>query len=963
VTTPFSIQFSGLPAVPFATYGLAKPLLSIASQEQCRLSFTADGAAMDSNAPNAEGQICKVLYNGTPFFSGRLFRISRKGSPNREAIEYQVLDPWNDLERVVYQQQWTSLAHRDENGNPTTAANYVSELILGMDINGNSLTSGQVIADVINWARTCGANLQLGFIGVAAPIPRDQVTDLPCSEVIRRMLRWTPDSVAWFDYTKTPPAFNITRRGQCQPLELPFVGAVEKQDIEALPELRPPVVVVNYLQTNTSNDGPSELQITPDVWPPEASPTQLGAAILSCRLAGAQSTYQRQPVTVARFPQDDGGNPVNSAGAEGGPANDPVIRWWQRKVPWLQNLGTPGTYDAADVGNQLDITNVYGTYQIGQGDDDGTGDIQVSLTDYPNELTVGSVASWMGVRWAKCNWSALVKYSYPSSTADYSSQDWDAVNVFGPDEGSGFSATCLVTAVATMTNASTKTYTQQTGYIAPEPVPAELAEQIYSSVAALQYRGSYTVVAQDSTPAALGCVLNLSGGRGEWATMNALVQKIDQELDTGRTTLRFGSYGHLTLQDLMELIRASRTHITASRSNERKTGQADEGSPIDGPAQGPSDGGGSPPSHADTYPWIGDQISDWASDTEEHPPYDAQLGYGQASFVGGGEIVNPDPIRCFGIGTGNCGDGFDDGEYSSADDATAGFLLISGDDTADNDILAMYEQDGSVEISPNAPSIELFPGLNGGVPDGIDHTSDGHIMLDFSTMLIEITDSDSSKIALDLSDSPIVKVENANTSNHSYLDENSLTCYDDGEGCTIEADAGSDYIKITDSAGAYVMMSVDTDAELYIEDTDGAYFLAKTDDLILYTSDGSKAEVQPTQIDLYDAGDSSSCEIQTSSITLDDGGGNTIYLDAGAPSITLNADSDTSILSASSLGITSSEGDSELSGSSLTLADSDGNTISIDVADTGGHSMSVQEIQICVDGSAKTIKILASAPY
>jgi hypothetical protein len=603
ITTPFSIAFSGGAPSSFADLGLAEPKIKLASQKECVLSFKAPGIAMDANALAVEGSHVVVYNDAAPFFAGRLFRIARSGDGRAEEIGYEVRDAWWDLARIVYQQQWTTMASRDTHGYPTTAAEYLGELILGMDAGGNQLSNGQVIADVVAYAASCGAYIQVGEIGVAAPIPFDQVTDLPCSEVIRRMLRWSPDAVVWINYTTTPPAFNVTPRAACAAYNLPFIGAPERQDITGLPDLIVSSVGINYLQTNTSSDGPSELQVTPDVWPPSSNPRAIGGLPMTVRLAGAVSTYQRQAVTTAPIPTDnsgsDGSDGSDDGGAGGGPASDPTIQWWQRKVPWLANLGTPGDYDAQDVGNQLVITNVYGVYQQGQGDDDGSGTVEVDLSSYPNELLVGTVSDWMNVQWAKTNWSALVKYSYPDSTDSYSNQDWQAVNVFGPDDGSGSSAPCLVTAVATATNAATQTYTQLTAYTAPEPVPDGLAEYLYNCLCNLQYEGSYTAIADEISPARLGTVLNLIGGREEWAVMNALVQQIDQDFESGTTVFRFGTFQHLRLADLMELLKSTRTRGVASHYSERKTGQSTQGgTPIDGAAQGASDGGGTQPSAA-----------------------------------------------------------------------------------------------------------------------------------------------------------------------------------------------------------------------------------------------------------------------------------------------------------------------------------------------------------------------------
>ena len=77
--------------------------------------------------------------------------------------------------------------------------------------------------------------------------------------------------------------------------------------------------------------------------------------------------------------------------------------------------------------------------------------------------------------------------------------------------------------------------------------------------------------------------------------MNALIQEIEQDLESGRTTLKFGAAGHLTLQDLMEQLRANRTRTTSSHIKERTSGDSGDVSSVDGGTQGSSDGGGQPP--------------------------------------------------------------------------------------------------------------------------------------------------------------------------------------------------------------------------------------------------------------------------------------------------------------------------------------------------------------------------------
>jgi hypothetical protein len=139
---PFTLQIGdGAPQL-FTDLGLTRLRRRQASQQAGSFSFTAEGALMDGNALAGEGTICTVYSNGAPFFSGRLHQIPRRGSGAGESIDYQLLDAWHDLECNVYQQQWNVINGIDENGNPSNAAQYRSECILGMDLTGNALNNG-----------------------------------------------------------------------------------------------------------------------------------------------------------------------------------------------------------------------------------------------------------------------------------------------------------------------------------------------------------------------------------------------------------------------------------------------------------------------------------------------------------------------------------------------------------------------------------------------------------------------------------------------------------------------------------------------------------------------------------------------------------------------------------------------------------------------------------------------------
>lgn len=748
--------------------GLSRLKRTIRSQQAGRFTFTADGADADSDPLAAEGTICTVLLDDTPFFSGRLHRIPRQGSGAAESVDYELLDAWNDFEKNVYQQQWNIIQSVDENGHPTLAAEYRSEIILGVDIAGNTLNSGEVIADIVAWAIAVGANCQMGVIGVAAPVPLDEITDLPCSECIRKLLKWTPDAVTWFDYSTTPPTFNVTRRGDCAATAIPFTGnppgnsgaAVESVDIKALPELLAPSVVFRYIQENKTDGYPS-INVIVDDFPEGSTGLEYGALVQTTRLAGTNSTYQKVAVKTQAIPA------ANSSGEDGGPGDDPTITWWRRKAPWLQNFSA----------DRLSITNVYGIFDDTQTQFDADGN---PISQYPNELLSGSIAAWMDVMAAATTWSALVYYNYPDEDDAESDR---AQDVFGPPDGSdNASGQVYVACQARATSAVTQTYAQLSSYTQAEGIPIGLAEQLYGAVSVLQYEGSYTVVGEEVGEYTLGLVLNINGGRTEWESMNALLQEIEDDLDNGRTTLKFGPAAHLTLQDLMEQLRGNRSRTVSRHITERQTGVPGDPPQVDNPTDSATGGSSTLPA-APPPPWY-DSISDQDAGDDQPATWDVLFGYGQSSFAESDAIDHADPIEKLEISVGNDGSGWTGSDHDSTDDGW-GFSLQSGNDEPEDDILCIGTSNGSVTLTPNDPSVYLCGDIND--QDVDDDTP--HISLDFGDLLIEMQDDDGSYIQLDLSDSPIINISNANTGSYSSLDENSVNLYDAGSGNSVEIDA------------------------------------------------------------------------------------------------------------------------------------------------------------------------------
>lgn len=333
----------------------------------------------------------------------------------------------------------------------------------------------------------------------------------------------------------------------------------------------------------------------------------------------------------------------------------------------------------------------------------------------------------MNVQSAYVTVTAQVSYNYPEDPDDESAS---ALAAFGPDDGAldGWDNNATVTVTVIGTDAVTQTYSQLSSYTQPEPVPTGLAQVLHDALSLLQYQGTYETVTQEVSQWSLGAVLNLAGGRPEWSSMNALLQEIIHDLDNGLTTLKFGPAGHLTLQGLMEQLRANRTRATSSHIKERQSGQPGDTPAVNGPGQGGDTNSTTPPQPTH-YPWI-DFIDQQDDDNGNALTFASLLGYGQASFVGDdypGEIDHASPLEKLEISVGNDGSGWNSADSGGLGDLTYGatslyngLSIITGhEDYTSNQILIGAASNegaggGSVQILPGTPMVYLSPNLSPG---------------------------------------------------------------------------------------------------------------------------------------------------------------------------------------------------------------------------------------------------------
>jgi hypothetical protein len=145
-----------------------------------------------------------------------------------------------------------------------------------------------------------------------------------------------------------------------------------------------------------------------------------------------------------------------------------------------------------------------------------------------------------------------------------------------------------------LTNLSTGNFSALTYSLSAEPVPYGLAGYIYGIETIPQYQGKFTLMEQEISDACpIGSALNLSGGRAEWAAMNACVQQVNYD-DSGRTEIVFGPAEHLDNADVVAMNRFNRGprwlyEVGSDQMNQSQaTGNLQIGSNL--PASSPSAG-------------------------------------------------------------------------------------------------------------------------------------------------------------------------------------------------------------------------------------------------------------------------------------------------------------------------------------------------------------------------------------
>jgi len=525
----------------FADWGITGLAWNFRSLEISEVSFTIP-AAFDAALPftnrvgvtirqNRTGSVT-TYTGGSVWFYGVVIRQQPSATSDSEQFSVTLVDPWWHLENLVYCQRFNVFTGWD--GTPGVTPLYTedksSHITLNQAYTGGIIGTRAVLEDVLDWASDNSAPIQ--FTAGTFPdmnIPLREEKDITCAEAIRRQVDYM-DAVSWFDYTTTPPTLKIARRSALTPVSRSIVGV---KDISLTPryDLQVPFVHLKFEKLYSDTEG-QFLQIVNQYAPDPLPADKFGGLLATIVLSPRQTSTVKQYVECGGLDASD-------------------LDFWKDVKRELNN---------ADLYADLAIQS----YTV-QAAETAAGYTKGDTVALPRYLYKGAIADWMSVTSVRVDVTAVLSYTVKETLA-------------GSDKITLFKSRLHTVKVSLLaTNAVTGEYRNSTLESAGED-PTEfagLATNIYTDLNTLSWDGQLSLVETECTGSiALGNVLNLTSGNAAWATMNATVQAVSGDIDSGTTRVTLGVNKHLSAGQLVDLLRINRT-----RSSFRMTSNASTGSP------------------------------------------------------------------------------------------------------------------------------------------------------------------------------------------------------------------------------------------------------------------------------------------------------------------------------------------------------------------------------------------------
>jgi hypothetical protein len=552
---------------------------------------------------------------GTAKFTGKRVDLDAEATGRGQGVTYQFRGPWYDLSNTHYLQTFKGVAVlpyapgevvlNTSTANSLSALFYISigdqvQAILqwlldqyaaqgmaapfryvGRDLNAgaidlsvtgattavgqNTNKAGNVYIHTVNAGATIDAAIFAQFL------PSYIAKPMMCSQALQKMLELSPRTNISFDYTTTPPTIYVRSVDNFAPVALPLFNGIDHKSlsIKRRDDLVARAVVITYRFTNTI-DGQQKIDYAIDKWGPHGANNALDPSA-GLRVLSETIDLQGYNQTSTRAQMD-----CEPLGCRGG-SNATKRQWWSSR-----RGGEQAKFSDSRVRFQNsaltetvipDATLTYATT-------DGTGRVAgqpLSADDlslFTNRIVSGSHHSWMASG-ANPVYALKVRVSVKTEHAVYDMvASGDTENQLPANESASNTAvngnrqgkvnTEETHCELQLTNASNaEDGSPFTATTIASSTPGEIAiagaggiaQYLFNALQVFQYDGEYAKVETDfANNVGLTNAINFTGGRAEWAVMNAQPQSILEDYGTKETFVQIGVANELTAGQLSSLL-------------------------------------------------------------------------------------------------------------------------------------------------------------------------------------------------------------------------------------------------------------------------------------------------------------------------------------------------------------------------------------------------------------------------
>jgi len=434
----------------------------------------------------------------------------------------------------------------------------------------NSDKAGNAYLFHINAASTIDAALFAQFL------PSYIAKPMMCSQALQKMLELSPRTNICFDYSTSPPTLYVRSVDNFAPASLPLFNGIDHKslDIKRRDDLVARAVVITYRITNTVN-GKQVVDYAVDKWGPHGfnsnSDPSAGLRVLSETI-----DLQGYNITTTTAQMD-----CEALACIGG-TNATKRAWWasrrggeQAKFADSRLRFQDGTFAETTIPNAtITYATTSGTDSNGNARLAGASLSAADLALFTHRIVRGTHHSWMtlggtSVQSLKARISVRTEHAIYDivATGDVLNQlpiNEHASNIATNGSRQGKVNTEETHCEIELTNAANAgDGSPFTATTLSSATPGELyivgnggiAQYLFNALLALQYDGEYARVETEfANNVALTNAINFTGGRAEWAAMNAQPQSIIENFGTRETFVQIGVANHLTAGQLSSLL-------------------------------------------------------------------------------------------------------------------------------------------------------------------------------------------------------------------------------------------------------------------------------------------------------------------------------------------------------------------------------------------------------------------------